>query len=156
MRYRIRAGSAIPFLSQEYYSYALSVRDLGGITEVPMHEAASNTLRLIALCVDRKGHIDLGLEWHLPILRRCETPGVLRSMKPRGVGDLHLVPSTSRFLSDNTPNLGAIKGLLPKSISYRRPGGHGSLPTHGSHRPGRARISASGSSKLWIHCVSEC
>jgi hypothetical protein len=37
--------------------------------------------------------------------------------QPRGVGDMHLVPWMNRFLSDNTPNLGAIKGLLPTSFS---------------------------------------
>jgi hypothetical protein len=32
---------------------------------------------------------------------------------------MHLVPWMNRYLSDNTPNLGAIKGLLPKSVSSR-------------------------------------
>jgi hypothetical protein len=34
------------------------------------------------------------------------------------LGDVHLVPSTSRFLGDNIPNWGAIEGILPTSVSY--------------------------------------
>ena len=37
---------------------------------------------------------------------------LLRSMKPKQVGDVHLVPSTSRFLIDNTPNLGGNRGAF--------------------------------------------
>ena len=32
---------------------------------------------------------------------------------------MHLVPWASRYLGNNSPNLGAIKGILPKSVSYR-------------------------------------
>jgi hypothetical protein len=45
-------------------------------------------------------------------------PKTRRTMKPRGVGDVHLVPWTSRYLGNNPPILGAIEGSRLSSVSY--------------------------------------